>query len=114
MVGKVGGLARALAIILAIIAGFVLIPNVNVALILVVLGLFAGLVYDEETTLRLFIVILVLPVVANALTNIPAVGVQLGAAAVNVALAASGAAATRIAMRLYQMVKGDLMGLAAK
>ena len=43
MLKKIGGLARALCIVLAIVAGFVALGRMNVPLILVVLGLIAGL-----------------------------------------------------------------------
>ena len=111
MLGKIAGLARALAIILAVVAGFVAIPNLNVALVLVALGLIAGLGYAEEAVTRLVLTVLVLPVVAVALGNIPTIGEQLGAAASNVAVAAAGAAATAIAIRLFNLVKGDLLSL---
>lgn len=114
MVKKIGGLARVIAIVLAIVAGFIAIPNVDVALILVVLGLIAGLAYEDENALRLFITVLVLPAVAGALSNIPEIGGQLADAALNVALAAAGAAATVIAIRLFNNSKADVTGLTAK
>ena len=43
MLNKISGLARAIYIVLAIIAGFVAMDGLNLALILVVLGLIAGL-----------------------------------------------------------------------
>ena len=43
MMMKIGGLARALYVILAIVAGFVALTMMNVPLVLVVLGLLAGL-----------------------------------------------------------------------
>ena len=43
MLNKIGGLARALYIVLAIVAGFVALSMMNVPLVLVVLGLIAGL-----------------------------------------------------------------------
>ena len=43
MLTKISGLARALYIILAIVAGFVALGMMNVPLVLVVLGLVAGL-----------------------------------------------------------------------
>ena len=43
MLMKIGGLARTLAIILAIVAGFMALTMMNVPLVLVVLGLVAGL-----------------------------------------------------------------------
>ena len=111
MLGKVAGLARALAIILAVVAGFVAIPHLDVGLILVILGLIAGLGYCEDTITRLVLTVLVLPAVSVALGTIPAIGAQLGAAATNVALAAASAAATAIAIRLFNLAKGDLLGL---
>lgn len=114
MIGKVAGLARALAILLALVAGFVTIPNLDVALVLVILGLIGGLAYTEDTVMRLILTVLVLPVVGAALSNIPAIGEQLGNVAMNVALAAASAAATVIAIRLFNFVKDGLMGLAAK
>ena len=48
MLMKIGGLARAISIILAIVAGFVALNMMNVPLVLVVLGLIAGLAMPEE------------------------------------------------------------------
>ena len=110
MIEKIAGLARLLATLLAIVAGFVALPgNFNVALVIVVLGLIAGLRYTPEESVRLFLVVLVLPLAGIALATIPEVGGQLNAAFNNVALAAAAAAATVIAMRLYNNCKNDLM-----
>ncbi len=111
MIGKIAGLARALAVVLALVAGFVQLGTLDVALVLVVLGLIAGLGYNAETTVRLFLTVLVLPIVGAALGLIPAIGPQLTAVALNLALAAAGSAATAIAMRLFGLVRDDLMGL---
>ena len=88
------------------------IPGLNLGLVLVILGLIGSLAYAQDEVPRLLLVILVLPVVAVALGNIPTIGLQLGTIATNVALAAAGAAATIIAIRLYNIVKDDLLGLA--
>ena len=48
MLMKIGGLARALAIILAIVAGFVALSMMNVPFVLVVLGLIAGLAMPDD------------------------------------------------------------------
>lgn len=112
MVDKVAGLARLIATLLAIVAGFIAIPNVNIGLVLVVLGIIAGLGYSGDQAVRLFLVVLVLPAVGTALATIPAVGAQLNAVALNIALAAAGVAATVIAMRLYNNSKEDITGLA--
>lgn len=114
MVKKVAGLARVLALLLAIVAAFAALGSFNTALVLFVLGLIAGLGYEDEAVPRMFLVILVLPIVATGLGTIPKIGAQLGAIAINVQMAASGAAATVIAIRLFQFAKGDIAGLGAK
>jgi len=54
-----------------------------------------------------------LPLVGAALAVIPQIGTQLTAVAGNAALAVAGALATRVAVRLYELVVGDLKGLAS-
>lgn len=108
---KISGLARALGILLAIVAGFVAIPNLNMALVLVVLGLIAGLSTPEDRFVTVLLYVLVLPFIGTALGNIPMVGEQLGKVANGLALLAAGAAATLIALRLYKIAMGDVTGL---
>jgi hypothetical protein len=109
MLDKIGGLARLIATVLAIVAGFVAIPaNINVALVLVVLGLIAGLRYKPEEAMSLFLVVLVLPLAGLAIGTIPEIGDNLNAAFNNIALAASAVAATVIGMRLWNNTKADL------
>ena len=114
MVEKIGGLARLAATALAIIAGFVALPGVNMPLVLVVLGLIAGVLYTDERIVRLFLVVLVLPLAGTALHQIPAIGEQLNAAALNLALAAAAMAATAIALRLFDNSKRDLTAWTGK
>jgi hypothetical protein len=109
---KLTGLARALGILLAIIAGFVAIPGVNVALVLVVLGLIAGITMPEERFIPVALYVLALPIIGAALGNVPTIGAQLGAVATGLALVAAGSLASAIAVRLYALVKDDLMALA--
>jgi len=111
MIGKIAGLARALAVLLAIVAGFVAIPNLDVGLVLVVLGLIAGLSVAADLTVGLAVVVLVLPVVASALGTIPAIGTQLGAVATNLAMFLAGSVATIVTIATFNHVKGDLAGL---
>ena len=114
MISKISGLARLIATLLAIVAGFIAIPSLNVPLALVALGIIAGISVEEDNVLGLFISILVLPAVAVALGTIPTVGEQLGAVANNIATSIAGAAATMIAMRMFGGFKADLGGLAGK
>jgi hypothetical protein len=115
MVERIAGLARLLATLLAIVAGFVAIPgNINVALVLVVLGIIAGLKYSQEQLPGLILVVLGLPIAGAALTTIPQVGDKLQAACLNIALAAAGVAVTVIAMRLFNNSKDDIGAWAGK
>ena len=111
MVDKIAGVARLLATVIAIVAGFVAITTVNVALVLVVLGLIAGLKYKSEGMIGLLLVVLALPMVGAALGNIPQIGAQLSAVALNLQLAAASIAATVIAMRLYNNSRDDVSAL---
>lgn len=111
MLTKVAGLARALAILLGLVAGFVAVPT-NVPLVLVLLGVIAGFAYSADDFMRLVLTAIGLPIAGAALSNIPQVGAQLNAGLGNVALAVGGVLATRAIIRLYEVVVGDLKGLA--
>ena len=112
MLMKIGGLARALAIVLAIVAGFVALNMMNVPLVLVVLGLIAGLAMAED---RL--------VAGNGdarspcrssarrSAHIPTVGAQLAAVCANLQMAIAGALATAIAIGLYHLTMDGVTGL---
>ena len=108
---KIGGLARALYILLAIIAGFVALGMMNVALVLVVLGLIAGLSMPRERMVIAGVAMLVLPIVGAALGNIPAVGAQLTAICGNLQMGVAGAFATALAIMLYELVMEGVMGM---
>ena len=111
MLMKIGGLARALAILLAIVAGFMALTMMNVPLTLVALGLVAGLAMAEDRLLLSAAIVIALPIVGAALTHIPAIGAQLNAVALNLQLAMAGALATSIAIRLYHLTMDGVMGL---
>ena len=115
MLMKIGGLARAIAIVLAVVAGFVALNMMNVPLVLVVLGLvlglIAGLAMPEDRLVLTTVTLIALPIIGSALGNIPSVGAQLGAVCGNLALAIAGGLATTIAIRLYHMVMDGVMGL---
>ena len=112
MLNKIGGLARALAILLAIVAAFMPLAGMNVALMLLVLGLVAGLALTDDRMVLNVALVIALPIVGAALTHIPAIGAQLNAIALNLQTAMAGAVATAIAIRMYQLTMAGVMGLA--
>lgn len=111
---KITGLAGALAVVLAIVAGLVPLAGLNVGLILVVLGIIGGIGAGDDSAVRYYLAVLVLPVVGATLGLVPMVGEQLGTIADNLAVAAAGIATTLIARRLYAMVMDGVTGLTAK
>src|SRR5262245_60912446 len=111
MLTKIGGLARALYILLAIIAGFVALGTMNTALVLVVLGLIAGISMPRERMVLAGVVIVALPMVGAALGTIPTIGTQLGAICTNLQMGVAGAFATAMAIMLYELVMEGVMGM---
>jgi hypothetical protein len=112
MLNKIGGLARALYIVLAIVAGFVALGAMDVALVLVVLGLVAGLAVPRDRMVLLAALVIAIPIVGAALGHIPTIGAQLTAVAANLQLGAAGSLATAIAIFLYELVMEGVTGLA--
>ena len=112
MLMKIGGLARALAILLAIVAGFVALGGMDVALVLLVLGLVAGLALSDERMVVNVALVIALPIIGAALTHLPTIGAQLNAIALNLQIAMAGAVATAMAIRMYHLVMDGVMGLA--
>jgi hypothetical protein len=113
MLNKISGLARSLYIVLAIIAGFVAIGGLNVALVLVVLGLIAGLTMPRDRLVLAAATVIALPLVGAALANIPAIGEQLSAIMTNLQLGVAGALATAMVMFLYDLTMEGVTGLTA-
>jgi len=111
MLNMVSGLARTLYIILAIVAGFVALSMMNVPLVLVVLGLVAGITLPPERYVTAAVSVIALPILGTAMTNIPAVGEQLAAVMGNLQLGMAGAVVTALAMRLYQLAMEGIPGL---
>jgi hypothetical protein len=112
MLMKIGGLARALYVILSIVAAFVALSMMNVPLVLVVLGLIAGLAMQQDKMVLAAVTVVALPMIGAALGNIPAIGAQLTAVCGNLQLGVAGAFATALAIFLYQTIKASLTGLA--
>jgi prepilin signal peptidase PulO-like enzyme (type II secretory pathway) len=111
MLNKISGLARALYIVLAIVAGFVALGAMDVALVLVVLGLIAGLSMPRDRMVLAAATVIALPLVGAALAHIPTVGAQLNAVAGNLQLGIAGALATAMAMFLYDLAMDGVTGL---
>lgn len=111
MLTKISGLARALYIVLAIVAGFVALGGLNVALGLVVLGLIAGISMPRERLVLAMVSIIALPLIGTALTQIPAIGDKLSAVMSNLALGVAGAAAMALAIFLYELVMEGVTGV---
>ena len=111
MLMKIGGLARALYVILAIVAGFVALTMMNVPLVLVILGLIAGLAIPRDRLVLVMVAVVALPMIGAALANLPAVGAQLNAVCGNLQMGAAGSAATALAIYLYGMIMETLTGM---
>ena len=116
MLNKVSGLARALYIVLAIVAGFVALGGMgmDVALVLLVLGLIAGISMPRERMLLAAATVIALPIVGAALGHIPAVGAQLTAVCGNLQTGIAGAFAGALVIALYELVMDGVMGLTGK
>ena len=113
MLNMVSGLARTLYIIIAIVAGFVAMTMMNVPLVLVVLGLIAGITLPQDRYVKAGVTVIALPILAAAMANIPAIGAQLGAVMGNLQLGMAGALVTAMAMRLYGLAVDGVPGLGA-
>jgi hypothetical protein len=112
MLKKICGLARALYILLAIVAGFLALGTMNTALVLVVLGLIAGIAMEKENYVPAAATAIALPIIGAALGTIPAIGAQLGAVCANLQLGVAGALAMALAIALYHFVMDGVTGLA--
>jgi hypothetical protein len=113
MLQKISGLARSLYIVLAIIAGFVAIGGLNVALVLVILGLIAGITMPRERMVLAAATVIALPLVGAALANIPTIGEQLNAIMANLQLGVAGALASAMVIFLYELTMEGVTGLTA-
>lgn len=108
---KLSGLANLLAIALAVIGAFVAIPNLDLAVVILILGIIGGIAANQDNAVRMYIAVLVLPVIAVALGAIPAVGEYLSSIFSNIGIAAAGISASLITRRLVEMVKEAIAGL---
>jgi hypothetical protein len=112
MLNKISGLARTLYIVLAVVAGFVALGKMDVALVLVVLGLIAGISLPAERMVLAGVAIVALPIIGTALTHIPAIGAQLNAVTANLQMGMAGSLASAMAIALYGLAMEGVMGMA--
>ncbi len=111
MLKMVSGLARTLYIVIAIVAGFVALTMMNVPLVLVILGLIAGITLPQDRYVVAAVTVIALPILGAAMANIPAIGAQLGAVMGNLQLGMAGALVTAMAIRLYELAVEGVPGL---
>jgi len=113
MIMKIGDIARTLYIVLAVVAGFVALGRVDVALVLVVLGLISGISMPDDRNVIAAVLVVALPLIGTALTHIPAIGAELNGVALNLQAAMAGAVATAVAIRLAKLAMDGVTGLTA-
>jgi hypothetical protein len=111
MVNMISGIARTLYIVLAIVAGFVALGTMDVALILVVLGLIAGITLPVDRYVTAAVTVIALPILGAALGHIPTIGAQLGAVCGNLQLGIAGSVFAAMIIRLYQLAVEGVPGL---
>lgn len=111
MLNKVSGLARTLYIVLAIVAGFVVLGTLDMALVLVVLGLIAGISMPRDRMVLAGVTIVVLPVLGAMLGHIPTVGTQLTAVMANLQIGMAGAFAMAMLIALYELAMDGVTGM---
>ena len=111
MLKKISGLARALYILLAIVTGFVALGTMDMALIIVVLGLIAGLSMGQDRLILAGVCALILPIIGAALGHISTIGAQLTAVTANLQMGVAGALASAMAIFLYGLVMDGVTGL---
>jgi len=108
---KVYAGARALAILAAIVAAFVTIPNIG--LLLLVLGAIAGIGSSTEENRGLILVALVLVVGAKSLDVIPVAGSYLDTIFSGLGVAVMGSVLMGITLAIVRRVRGDWMPAAS-
>ncbi|HEX3364076.1 hypothetical protein [Phenylobacterium sp.] len=105
--GKLYAAARAVAVLVAIVAAFTTIPYA--AVVLLVLGAISGVGNSAEDNMRVFVISIVLAVGSKSLEAIPDVGVYLAAIFGGIGVATFGASIAGITLGLYRRTVGELM-----
>jgi hypothetical protein len=113
MLNKISGLARALYIVVAFVAAFIALGTMDVVLVLVALGLIAGISMPRERMVLAAATLIALPIVGAALAHIPTIGAQLNAVTGNLQMGLAGSFASATAIFLYHLVMDDVTALTA-
>ena len=111
MVNKLSQLARTFGILLAIVAGFFVLGTMDIALILVVLGLVGGLSMPRVRMVLAAGTSIALPIVDSALLHIPMIGGQLNAITGNLQLAMAGSFASALTIALFGLAMEGVTGM---
>jgi len=108
---KLTGLASLLAVVLAIVAGVMPELGFDTGMVILILGIIAGISADQDNAVRMYLAVLVLPAVAAGVSGLQAVGGPLAGIFGNLAVAATGISATLIARKVYEMAMGNIQSL---
>jgi len=105
MLDKLYAVARALALVVAIAGAFVVVPEAT--LLLVVLGIVAGVGVSSDDVSRVMITALVLSVGSKGLEAIPQIGASLSGILGSLGTAYMAAALTAIVIGIAMKTKSD-------
>jgi hypothetical protein len=84
----------------------------NVPLVLLILGLVAGITLPQERYVTAVVTVIALPILGAALGTIPTIGAQLTAVCGNLQVGMAGAVVTALVIRLYQLALEGVPGMA--
>lgn len=102
---KVCAIARAAAVLLAILAAFVTIPWIFP--LLFVLGAIAAITNTPENNMRIWVITIVLLLSAKTLVDLPTVGTYLSNIFVNLGVGLTGASIMAIVLGMFNRIRGD-------
>ena len=97
---SVARIVRIVGLVVAVVAAFVTIPYI--ALALAVLGLIAGYFVDKEERILFLVLVVALTTVVGALGGIPTIGHYLTGILTNVSALLTAAAVTVIGVSIYE------------
>jgi hypothetical protein len=102
---KVCAVARALAVLLAIV--FVFLNTPYAATILIVLGAIAALNNGPEDSTRVYMITIVLFLIAKSVAVVPTAGATLAAIFTNLDMGLIGASLVSVILGLYARIRRD-------